>query len=105
MNSQKDERKSIYSILKDRSKTKEEKKEAKNKLKELERFVHEESRSKTKEKFNYLIFLCQPEHVGITATGEEDINELPEIFEQFKKFQQDPDLFKETLGVLNESNS
>ena len=29
-----------------------------------------------KERFDYPIFLCDAEHVGITATGEPDANEL-----------------------------
>ncbi len=40
--------------------------------------------------FDYPIFMCEAERVGITSTGEEDKNELPQIFEEYKKFQKDP---------------
>ena len=35
-----------------------------------------ESRARLKQRFNYPVFLYEAEHVGITATGEPDLNEL-----------------------------
>ena len=35
-----------------------------------------ESRALLKQRFNYPVFLYEAEHVGITATGEPDVNEL-----------------------------
>jgi hypothetical protein len=34
--------------------------------------------------------MCEAGHVGITTTGEEDQNELPQIAEEYKKFLSDP---------------
>jgi type I restriction enzyme M protein len=38
--------------------------------------VAAESRALLKQRFNYPVFLYEAEHVGITATGEPDVNEL-----------------------------
>jgi type I restriction enzyme M protein len=58
------------------AKLKEEKDKAKKALKELEDIITKEARALLKERFNYPIFMCEAEHVGITATGEADYNEL-----------------------------
>ena len=47
-------------------------------------------RDKAKEEFDYPIFMCEAEHVGITSTGEEDENELPQILENYLEFRKDP---------------
>lgn len=57
-------------------KLKEEKDDAKKKLKELEEAIAKEARALLKERFSYPIFMYEAEKVGITATGEADYNEL-----------------------------
>ncbi len=57
-------------------KLKEEKTKARKALKELEDTITREARVLLKEGFNYPIFMYEAEHVGITATGEADYNEL-----------------------------
>jgi type I restriction enzyme M protein len=58
------------------SELKELKTKAKKELKALEETIRVESRALLKERFPYSIFLYEAERVGITATGEEDLNEL-----------------------------
>jgi len=84
------EREKLEETTKDRKAGKEAKKEANAKLKELDRFLREESRKQARADFDYPIFMCEAEHVGITTTGEEDQNELPQIAEEYKKFLSDP---------------
>jgi len=55
---------------------KELKAKAKKELKELEEAIRAEARALLKERFPYPIFLYDAVRVGITATGEEDLNEL-----------------------------
>lgn len=59
---------------------KETKKEREKELSEHQRAMAEkiatESRALLKHRFNYPVFLYEAEHVGITATGEPDVNEL-----------------------------
>ena len=86
---QKKEREALEAILKDRKASKEKKKEAKAKLKKLDEFLKNESRKLARIEFDYPIFMCEAEHVGITSTGEEDKNELPKILEEYKKFIND----------------
>jgi len=59
-------------------------------MKELDDFLQNEARRLARADFDYPIFMCEAEHVGITSTGEEDKNELPQILEEYKKFQKDP---------------
>jgi len=87
---QKKEREALEEILKDRKTGKEKKKEAKAKLKELDDFAQSESRRLARADFDYPIFMCEAERVGISSTGEEDKNELPQILEEYAKFQKDP---------------
>lgn len=86
---QKKEREALEEILKDRKTDKEKKKEAKAKLKELDDFAQSESRRLARADFDYPIFMCEAERVGISSTGEEDKNELPQILEEYAKFQKD----------------
>jgi hypothetical protein len=37
--------------------------------------------------------MCEADNVGITSTGEEDINEFPQILEEYKRFRKDPQNF------------
>jgi len=87
---QKKERETEEEILKDRKTGKEKKKEAKAKLKELDDFAQSEARRLARADFDYPIFMCEAERVGISSTGEEDKNELPQILEEYAKFQKDP---------------
>jgi len=63
-----------------------------------------ESRALLKERFNYPVFLYEAEHVGITATGEPDTNELypnpnpppgceKTCVELYREFRKDPGRF------------
>ena len=79
---QKEEREEIKGNLMD-------KKAIKARLKELDDFAKSESRRLAHADFDYPIFMCEAEHVGITSTGEEDINELPQILEEYKEFKND----------------
>ena len=87
---QKKEREALEEILKDRKAGKEKKKEAKAKMRELDDFAQSESRRLARADFDYPIFMCEAERVGISSTGEEDKNELPQILEEYAKFQKDP---------------
>lgn len=51
-------------------------KELKDYLKKIDVQQVTEARQLLKERFNYPIFMYEAEKVGITATGEEDLNEL-----------------------------
>lgn len=87
---QKQERDTMESILKDRTAGKEKKKVAKAKIKELDEYLQDESRKLSRAEYDYPIFMCETEHVGISSTGEEDQNELPQILEEYLKFLKDP---------------
>jgi len=87
---QKKEREALEAILQDRKAGKEKKKEAKAKMKELDEFLASESRKLARADFDYPIFMCEAERVGISSTGEEDKNEFPQILEEYAKFQKDP---------------
>lgn len=87
---QTNERHKIEEILRDRTSSKDSKKEAKKHIKELDNFVQIESRRLARIEFDYPIFMCEAEKVGITSTGEEDKNELPIIFSEYQKFKKDP---------------
>ena len=55
-------------------------------------------REKAKEDFDYPIFMCEAEHVGITSTGEEDTNDFSEILEQYLNFRENPSEFATRLA-------
>lgn len=84
------ERENLENVFRDKSSSKDNKNEAKLRLKELDSFVQNESRRLAKIEFDYPIFMCEAEKVGITSTGEEDGNELPLILEEYKIFKKDP---------------
>jgi type I restriction enzyme M protein len=84
------------------TKLKEEKDKARKALKELEEMLSKEARALLKERFNYPIFMYEAEHVGITATGEADYNELypndnipPDVektcLELYREFRMNPE--------------
>jgi type I restriction enzyme M protein len=79
-------------------------KELKDYLKRMEETKKTETRALLKERFAYPIFMYEAEHVGITATGETDSNELypndnlPAGVEQtclelYREFRQNPQAF------------
>ncbi len=79
-------------------------KELKDYEKRIDDRIQAESRSLLKERFPYPIFLYDAEKVGITATGEPDLNELypndnspsgieKTCFELYQEFQKNPKRF------------
>ncbi len=83
---------------------KDKQKELKDYLKRKETEKKAEARALLKERFPYPIFLYEAEKVGITATGEEDQNELypnqnvpPDIdktcYELYREFRKSPEAF------------
>ena len=87
------ERENIEKILKNRKSEKDKKREAKTTLRKLDNFIQDDARLLARKEFDYPIFMCEAEKVGITSTGDEDINELPIIFEEYKKFKENPDKY------------
>ena len=72
---------------KDRRRMKELELELRTRLRELQERTLKESRQLLKERFDYPIFVAEGKHVGITATGQEDENELPEIVKAYHRFR------------------
>ena len=69
-----------------------------------------EARALLKERLDYPVFMYEAEHVGITATGEADANELypnPRLpadvirscLEMYLEFRKDPDAFAKQVGA------
>ena len=85
-------------------------KELKGYLKAMEAQQIAEARQLLKERFDYPIFMYEAERVGITATGDEDQNELypnpnqPQKVEKtclewYREFMADPQAFSESGGM------
>jgi type I restriction enzyme M protein len=85
-------------------------KELKNYTKQMKEKKATESRQLLKERFDYPIFMYEAEKVGISATGEEDQNELypnanlPKEIERtclewYREFMADPRVFVEAGGA------
>ena len=85
-------------------------KKLKGYLKQIEQKKADESRQLLKERFDYPIFMYEAEKVGISATGEEDKNELypnvnqPEEFEKtclewYRQFLLNPKALLDSEGV------
>jgi len=79
-------------------------KELKDHEKRMEERIRQEARALLKERFAYPIFLYEAEKVGITATGEDDQNELypnknfpvglgKSCLELYREFRKNPDPF------------
>ena len=79
-------------------------KELKSYRREMNVKIDREARALLKERFDYAIFLYNAAKVGITATGEEDQNELypnPDVpqgvettsLELFREFRKNPESF------------
>lgn len=82
-------------------------KELKDYLKDMETLQTSEARQLLKDRFDYPIFMYEAEKVGISATGEEDQNELyPNVnqpkdcektcLEWYREFLANPEAFAET---------
>lgn len=89
---------------KDTEKRKELQKELRNYRKQMQGKMATESRQLLKERFDYPIFMYEAEKVGISATGEEDRNELypndnqsedidKTCLEWYREFLADPQAF------------
>jgi len=85
-------------------------KELKDYIKHMEEKKAAESRQLLKERFDYPIFMYEADKVGISATGEEDQNELypntnqPKGIEKsclvwYREFLADPESFSGTIGA------
>ena len=93
---QQEKREKIKNIIGDRNTNTNKKRELKKRLKELDQQVIEESRKQARVDFDYPIFMCEAEDVGITPTGEtgDDVpNDLPEILKAYQKFSKHPEKF------------
>ncbi len=91
---------------KDADKRKSAQRELADYLKRMEEAKAREARALLKERFDYPVFLYEAEKVGITATGEADVNELfpnsslpagakPEdtCIELYRRFRKEPEAF------------
>lgn len=61
------------------------KKDAKKKLKDLQEQIAKEALSRTKQDFNYPIFMAEAESVGITSTGETGENVPNDFINKYEK--------------------
>lgn len=61
------------------------KKDAKKKLKDLQEQIAKEALSRTKQDFNYPIFMAEAESVGITSTGETGENVPNDFIDKYEK--------------------
>ena len=88
----------------DAERRKDSQKELRNYEKRMEERIRQEGRALLKERFAYPIFLYEAEKVGITATGEEDQNELypnknfppgldKSCVELYREFRENPEKF------------
>jgi len=70
----------------------------------MEELIKSESRALLKKRFSYSIFLYEAEKAGISATGEEDVNELypgknfpvelgKSCLELYREFRENPEVF------------
>ncbi|MGW2995421.1 hypothetical protein ACWDA9_27950, partial [Streptomyces sp. NPDC001193] len=67
---------------------------------ELERKKETLVRQLAKQRFSYPVFMAEAQAAGITATGETGnsvANDLPGILEEIRKFQADPDGYRERV--------
>jgi type I restriction enzyme M protein len=93
MNQQRKERDGLETFIKDRKSDRTKKKEAKARLKELDILLEDECRKRAQADFDYPIFMCEACHVGISSTGAEDTNELPQIVEEYRIFKKNPEKY------------
>jgi len=84
---QEDERKTLGSTKQD-----------KKRLKELNEQEESGGRNRARADFDYPVFMCEPEFVGITSTGETGLdtpNELSNILVEYRKFLTAPNQYEE----------
>ena len=62
-------------------------KEFEQRLNQLEEVIQMEARGLLKSRVNYPVFVAHAEFVGITATGQPDKNELPDVLKEYKQFR------------------
>lgn len=87
---QEKERKDLVEIINDRKADKNKKKESKARLNEMDNLVDDYTRKSARTDFDYPVFMCEAGHVGITSTGDEDANELPQVLTEYRRFIKDP---------------
>jgi len=99
---QKEKRETSEKVISNKKASKDQKSIAQKMIKELDAIVEQQGRIIARSKNNYLIFMAEAEHVGITATGEEDSNELPDILQEFIEFKSNSDSYKKLLKKSSE---
>jgi type I restriction enzyme M protein len=72
---------------KDRKLDKDEKKNIKNEIKQLQNQLELETKALVKDKFNYQIPIVEVQKAGISATGEIIENELVEVVKEWREYQ------------------
>jgi len=77
----------------DRERRKALQKELDGRLKEIDTAQEAALWARVRELFDYPVFFAEPERVGITSTGADGPNDLPEITKQYRQFQEDPERF------------
>jgi type I restriction enzyme M protein len=55
-------------------------------LKEIDTAQEAALWARVRELFDYPVFFAEPERVGITTTGAEGPNDLPEVVKQYRSF-------------------
>ena len=76
-----------------RERRKELQKELAARLKEIDAAQEAALWVRVREIFDYPVFFAEPERVGITSTGANGRNDLPEVVKQYRQFQKDPERF------------
>jgi len=72
---------------KDRKLDKDEKKNIKNEIKQLQNQLESETKVLVKDKFNYQIPIVEVQKAGISSTGEIIENELTEVVQEWREYQ------------------
>lgn len=77
----------------DRERRKELQKELDQRLKDISTARDAALWAQVRELLDYPVFFAEPERVGITSTGAEGPNDLPEVVRQYRQFKEDPERF------------
>ncbi len=77
----------------DRERRKDLQKELAARLKEIDLAQDAAVWARVRELFDYPVFFAEPERVGITSTGADGPNDLPEIAQEYRRFHEDPARF------------
>lgn len=83
------------------SATKEEKKELRTKLKQLQQKIATEIKAVIKTEFNYQVPIAEVEKAGISTTGAQIENELEPLATEFKEFRINNSLWKIPIKEIN----